>query len=94
MRNKTTTPFTPTITLREFDADDWLGWAGAEITPDGKQPLIYETDAVTVIVDATGIMVYKGDEFMEIPCTHHLGVKIVSALTESDLDQFTVDTMY
>lgn len=53
--------------FREFTKEDWYGWAGAEEFTDGSQPLILETEEVTVVVSRDSICTYRDlpecDEF-------------------------------
>lgn len=50
------------LKLREFNDNDWNGFAGATKFNDGSQPQIAEDDNFTVVADRTGVDVYIQDD--------------------------------
>ena len=43
--------------IREFNPQDWNGYAGAERFTDGSEPLICDTDTCTILCDNNGVEV-------------------------------------
>jgi hypothetical protein len=48
--------------FRTFTKADWNAYCGAKRFEDGSEPLIWESDAITVLVDGVGVLVTVVDE--------------------------------
>ncbi len=62
------------MTMKEFTADDWTGYAGCESWPH-SEPLIGEEGDLLVVADASGISAYltaqdRDGDNMEPDCWH------------------------
>ena len=45
--------------MRPFNDNDWMSFAGAEPTDDGRQPMICETENEVIIVDNAGLNIFR-----------------------------------
>jgi len=91
--------------MKPFTHDDWLGFAGAEPSDDGREPLIGHFEDATVIVDKSGLNLFRTkstpmyqleDSFTS---TYHrvflpfdLALALAVSLTPEALREFDVDT--
>lgn len=55
--------FMATLTFRPFDDSDWMGWAGCE----SAEPMIAETDDITVIIDGETVTFNSYNEGTDEP---------------------------
>ena len=57
--------------IREFNALDWNGYAGAERFADGSEPLICVTDDYTILCDNNGVEVDFEDRVYFVTTSTH-----------------------
>lgn len=91
--------------MKPFTHEDWLGFAGAEPSDDGREPLIGHFEDATVIVDKSGLALfrtkpepmhkpddYSGTSYHRVFLPYDVAMILACALTPEALREFDCDT--
>ena len=76
--------------MKEFTKGDWNGFAGCEITEDGRQPMISQKDITVdsqsglIVFDANGIGIFYGesDDYFFMDLKYDLSKLLAESLEE------------
>lgn len=91
--------------MKPFTDEDWLGFAGAEPSDDGRQPMIGHFEEQTVIVDKSGLTLfrtkpepmykpddYSGSTYHRVFLPFDVALVLAAALTPEALRMFDADS--